>query len=212
MRPEDTLSPEELAAMRDDDGDTLAPADEPQPLVYQADAPGDLHERSAALSEAEAELKRAFRSGEMEFDEFESQRDELLRQREAMTIARAKAEISQEMAWQGAQRQWQGAINRFMDATADEVDYRGDARMAADLDAFVRELGADPRHSSKPMGWFLQEAHRRVLALHLDAGTDDRERGAAGFDPDRVLALNGADFEDAIARMTPDQRERFARG
>ena len=53
---------------------------------------------------------------------------------------------------------------------------------------------------------------QRVLALHLDAGTDDRERGAAGFDPDRVMALDGADFEAAIARMTPDQRERFARG
>ena len=50
-----------------------------------------------------------------------------------------------------------------------------------------------------------------MLALHDDdAGVGAAQ--AAGFDPDRLLDLDGDDFEAAIARMTPDQRERFARG
>ncbi|GAA6119564.1 hypothetical protein Acidovoranil_16670 [Acidovorax sp. FG27] len=47
------------------------------------------------------------------------------------------------------------------------VDYTKDTAKQADLDAFVRALAAAPGNESKPSRWFLEEAHKRVVALHV---------------------------------------------
>ena len=91
--------------------------------------------RTAALADAEAELKRAFRSGELEFDDFEEQRAQLLREREGLTIARAKAEIASEMQAQTAETQWRTTVERFPDTSAAALDYRKDSE--AEWEALV---------------------------------------------------------------------------
>lgn len=135
---------------------------------YEAPLPADYDTKVQELAEREAELKRKFRSGEMEFDDFETQRAELLTERESLTIARTKAEISQEMTAQSAQQAWQNTVNEFLDKAMKEgaVDYRKDSEKMDDLDQFVKTLAAKESNSDKPMSWFLQEAHRRVQALH----------------------------------------------
>jgi hypothetical protein len=216
---------------------------------YDAALPADYEAKVSELTQREAELKRAFRAGELEFDDFETQRDELLRDREALTIARAKAEISQEMQQQTAAQQWRTTIDRFMDGAKAAIDYRADTAKAGDLDAFVRHLGQQEANADKPMEWFLVEAHKRVLALHgmpqaqVASGTpaapaqptavaeatarrrppvsavpatlaqvpgSDGPGDVAGEFAD-VLALDGMEYETAIARMTPAQREKFLR-
>jgi len=217
---DDFMTPAEREAMLDDAdraalariaGDDGAADPAPTP-VYEAAAPADLDRRTAALADAESELKRAFRSGELEFDDFEEQRAQLLREREGLTIARAKVEIASEMQAQTAERQWRGAVDKFLDRVTDDIDYRRDPGAMRDLDTLVKDLAGRPENAQRPMTWFLQEAHRRVLAMHDDTVTSATGAQAGGFDPDRILELDGADFEAAIARMTPDQRERFARG
>ena len=49
------------------------------PTGYQAALPADYDDKVKAVADREAELKRAFRAGELEFDEFETRRDELQR-------------------------------------------------------------------------------------------------------------------------------------
>jgi hypothetical protein len=218
VQPEDLLTPAERDALLDDDDRAAlariaaeSPQADPDPAPsYQAALPADFDARAAHVANRTAELQRAFREGELEFDDFELQRDELLREREALTVARTKAEIAHEMQAQGAERQWRTTVDKFLTKAAGDLDYRRDAGAMRDLDALVKDLAGRPENAHRPMEWFLAEAHRRVLALH----DDDAGAGAAqagGFDPDRVLDLDGADFEAAIARMTPDQRERFAR-
>jgi hypothetical protein len=135
---------------------------------YDAPLPADYDTKVQELADREAELKRKFRSGEMEFDDFEAQRAEVLSERETLTIARTKAEISQEMTAQSAQQAWQNTVESFLDKAAKDggLDYRKDSEKMEDLDQFVKTLAAKATNSDKPMEWFLQEAHRRVQALH----------------------------------------------
>jgi hypothetical protein len=152
-----------------DAADATAPAPARQSTTrYEAPLPADYDTKVQELAEREAELKRKFRSGEMEFDDFETQRAELLTERESLTIARTKAEISQEMTAQSAQQAWQNTVESFMDKAAKDgtIDYRKDGEKLEDLDQFVKTLAAKATNADKPMEWFLQEAHRRVQALH----------------------------------------------
>ena len=178
-------------------------------------------------------------------------------ERELLTIARTKAEISQEMNAQTAEQLWTHAVNQFMDSTArlseaaGGIDYRKDTEKWSDLDGFVRSLAARNEYAHQSMDWFLEEAHKRVLALHgmSAAKTSDAESSAeakpalkamdrkpvdrkppldiapktlamvpGGEGPGDVdgefadvLALEGLAYEQAIARMSPTERERFLR-
>ena len=241
----------------DDDGDVQgadapaasdpAPAAAPTPTTgYQAALPADYDDKVKAVADREAELKRAFRAGELEFDEFETRRDELQREREGLTIARAKAEIASEMQAQTAETQWRTTVERFLDTSAAALDYRKDSEAMADLDGFVKVLAGREANARQPMEWFLAEAHKRVMALRgspaaaaAPAPTPavDRKAEAAAARKPRlddvpatlaqvpgadgpgdiggefadVLSLDGLEYEAAIARMTPVQRDRFAR-
>lgn len=240
----------------DDDGDAQgadapaasdpAPAAAPPPTAgYQAALPADYDDKVKAVADREAELKRAFRAGELEFDEFETRRDELQREREGLTIARAKAEIASEMQAQTAETQWRTTVERFLDTSAAALDYRKDSEAMADLDGFVKVLAGREANARQPMEWFLAEAHKRVMALRGSSAAPasvptpavDRKAEAAAARKPRlddvpatlaqvpgadgpgdiggefadVLSLDGLEYEAAIARMTPAQRERFAR-
>lgn len=176
-----------------DDAPTNADAPAPAPTRqaanrYDAPLPADYDTKVQELAEREGELKRKFRSGEMEFDDFEAQRSELMAEREGLTIARTKAEISQEMTAQSAQQAWQSTVDSFLSKTAQDsgLDYRKDAEKMDDLDQFVKTLAAKSTNADKPMEWFLQEAHRRVQALHgmsAPAPTPRADTGAANNKP-----------------------------
>lgn len=215
---------------------------------YEAPLPADFDAKVQDLAGREAELKRAFRAGEIEFDDFEAKRDELLREREGLTIARTKAEIASEMTAQTAEQQWRSTVDAFLTASAKAMDYRANAEAMGDLDAFVKMLAGKDANADKPMEWFLAEAHKRVMALHggnaatapapapAPAPAATKAQAAAARKPDpttapatlaqvpggdgpgdvtgefgEVLSLDGMEYEAAIARMTPAQRERFAR-
>lgn len=139
---------------------------------YSAQLPADFNDRLAALDTRAAELKQKFRDGEIEFDDFDAQREELFRERSELNSLRTKAEISEEMRSQSAEHQWGQAVNGFIDWASKlpedggRIDYSKDSEKAADLDSFVKTLAANPANESKDMRWFLEQAHKRVLALH----------------------------------------------
>ncbi len=238
--------------------DTGPPQPRTQPIPrYDSKLPEDFDAQVKSLSDKEAELKRQFKAGEIEFDDFDVARAALQSERELLTIARTKAEISQEMNAQTAEQLWTHAVNQFMDSTArlseaaGGVDYRKDTEKWSDLDGFVRSLAARNEYAHQSMDWFLEEAHKRVLALHgmsaaktsasessseskpalkaMDRKPIDRKppldiapktlamvpggEGPGDVDGEfaDVLALEGLAYEQAIARMSPTERERFLR-
>lgn len=209
---------------------------------YEAQLPQDYDQQIAALKARDAELRQRFKDGDIDIDERDAGLAELAEQRERLLVLRAKAEISQEMTQQTAAQQWQATINSFVAKAArdDGVDYRRDAALANDWDQFVRVLAAKPEHADKSMEWFLAEAHKRVMALHgvakpapKDPVADAKAKrkppvdaapttlaqvpgsdgpGDVSDEFSDVLALDGLEFEEAIARMSPAQREKFMRG
>ncbi len=136
--------------------------------MYKAELPADFTEQVTALSEREVELKRQFSAGEIELEQFTNDIAALSHDREALNSLKIKAEISQEMNAQQAQAAWVATVNRNIDAFAktDGIDYRSDDAKSGDLDNFVKMLAQNPANEKQSMDWFIQEAHKRVMALH----------------------------------------------
>ncbi|PVY67213.1 hypothetical protein C8E08_4648 [Paracidovorax citrulli] len=115
------------------------------------------------------------------------------------------------------------------------MDYAKDHAKAADLDMFLKVLAAAPENAAKPYHWFLEEGHRRVVALHgiatakpaavapatrkPDASavvTNLADLPGGGGDADPVGdefaeldKLTGLDYERELGRLSSEKRERY---
>jgi hypothetical protein len=139
--------------------------DEPESLVVPL--PADFEAQLAANAAALKELRAKNRSGEIDAEEYDEQFDKLDEQRQALRQMRSDHEASVRAENTRAQTEWRRTIRtQFKAAKDDGIDYEADADKREDLDNFVKALGARKEHADKSMSWFLQEAHRRVMALH----------------------------------------------
>lgn len=167
-----------------------------KPVTYKADLPADFADKKADVERRSAELREKFKAGEIELDDYEAQQEQIRQERDGLRTLELKAEISKEMNQQTIEQQWHAAIDRQIAAAAKPehggIDYRTDTEKMNDLDGFVRQLGARAENADKSMDWFLQEAHRRVLALH-GISTQKPPASAPAADP----------VKDAVSRRTP---------
>lgn len=224
-----------------DAGEEEKPAAKEVP--YAAPLPSDYDDQIKAIKDEDAALRQKFKDGEIDIDERDAGLAALSEKRESLVILRAKAEIAQEMTQQSAQRQWETTVATFLSGAAKEeggFDYRKDDGKRADLDQFLKILADKPENADKSMDWFLQEAHKRVKALHGVAPVPKRETVADAVakrkapvsavpknlsqvpgsdgpgDVDGEFAdierLEGLEYEAAIAKLTPAQREKFLKG
>jgi hypothetical protein len=176
---------------------------------------------------------------EAERERVSEQLDAMRRAEVKAEIAREMSNQSTEAQWANAiQAQFQAAKQPEGGA----IDYAVDEDKRNDLDTFVRALGAKPENADKPMNWFLSEAHKRVLALHDIKPTGKAAApapapaapnrkpplaavkpsltnvpgadgpGDVGDEFDRLDALEGLEYEAAIARLSPSQREKYLAG
>jgi hypothetical protein len=237
----------EGAKPADDDGATEEVA-EPEPIAkqaapYTAPLPSDYDDQIKAIKDEDAALRQKFKDGEIDIDERDAGLAALSEKRESLVIQRAKAEIAQEMTQQSAQRQWETTVATFLSGAAKEeggFDYRKDDGKRADLDQFLKILADKPENADKSMDWFLQEAHKRVKALHGVAPAPKRETveeavakrrapvsampknlsqvpgsdGPGDVDGEfaDIESLEGLEYEAALARLTPAQKEKFLKG
>lgn len=210
------------------------------PSGYRVDLPPDYDEQVQANKAAMAEVRRRFNDGDLDHGQMEGELDRLQDERDALRDVRTRATVSAEMREQSAQAAWHQTIAAFVDEAARNpalgiVDYHTDRARQADLDAFVRALGAAPGNEDKPMRWFLEEGHRRVVALHGIATTrkpaDVQRRpdasgvvtnladvpgGAGDADPvsdefAELDKLTGLDYERALGRLSEDKRAQYLR-
>lgn len=214
---------------------------QPAASYQAAVLPADFQEQISATHTAQSDLLQRFQEGDLEVSEYVAELSKITEQRDALMAAKIKAEISHEMEEQASAREWQQSVHRFLDrvAKSEQVDYRTDAARARDLDTFVKVLANDPENAQQSSEWFLQEAHKLVNARRggtVTATKDDPRPRPAPRKPDlkavpktlahvpgsdgpgdvsdefgNVDALDGLDLESAIARMTPAQREKYAR-
>ncbi len=173
---------------------------------------------------------------EAQRDTLLGKRDDL---QKAVIKAEISQEMRQQDAQQAWQSAIERTFNNAAKPDGGGIDYRKDTAKAADLDLFVRRLGEDPANADKDMDWFLSEGHRRVLALHGISKTaaaappppppsrkppvgsvpatlaqvpgSDGPGDVAGEFSD-LDALEGEALEDALARLSPGQLEKYQRG
>jgi len=171
-----------------------------------------------------------------ELSKITEQRDALVASRIKAEISQEMAEQASAREWQQAVHRF---IDRV--AKDEQVDYRTNAARARDLDTFVKVLANDPENAQQSSEWFLQEAHklvnarRGVVTVRKDGPPQPTERpaprkpdlkavpktlahvpgsdgpGDVSDEFGNVDALEGLNLELAIARMTPAQREKYAR-
>lgn len=246
---EDADEGESSDAGADATGENEAPVEDRQDEkfspTYRAQLPSDYDAQLNDLKHEFSALAEKFKQGDIDFEEYQAATDQLADRRDALTSLRTKAEISREMQEQSAEQEWQWTIRRFVAKTAREekIDYQSDEAKRNDLDAFVKVLAANPANAKKDGDWFLNEAHRRVKALHgiaetpaqkssppskPDAPVSRRPRleavpktlasvpgsdgpGDIGDEFADIDKLDGVALERAIARMSPQQREKYAR-
>lgn len=223
----------------------------PPPPAYKAALPDDFEQRKTANDGKEADAWAKFKKGEIDNEALQAELAAVNTERAALTKLETKAEISKEMTQQTAEQAWNSAVVTLFDsAKAPErggIDYTKDTAKSADLDTFVRALANDPKNADRSMQWFLDEGHKRVLALHgiTPRGAAPapqaapaapaqapaaRKPNTAALPPSLAQVpgsdgpgdvggefvdidkLTGLELEDAIKRMTPAQKERYARG
>lgn len=204
---------------------------------YKAELPADFADQVAALNNDMAELANQLRAGEIEFDEYNEKQGELLAKRDELNAVKLKADIAADMGAQNVEQEWEFTVKRFVRATAksEGIDYSKDAAKQKDLDLFVKALASEESNANQPMDWFLAEAHKRVKALHgiaeaksevpakpnrkapLEAIPKTLAQVPGGDGPGDVAdefsnldGLEGLALEDALAKMSPAQRERYA--
>jgi hypothetical protein len=207
--------------------------------IYQSALPDDYAAKVEVLIDKQSDAWQRFDAGEIDRNALQQELAVIERERQDLNTARIKAEISQEMSAQTAEQQWKETISSFMVQTAKEIDYGKDAAKQNDLDQFVKVLAANPANDDKTMEWFLNEGHKRVMALHGVAAPAPNPKDAldqakrlripntstmptslaqvpGGEGPGDVSgefasmdSLEGYELENAIARLTPAQRERY---
>lgn len=217
------------------DDDALDDNGEADAASYQAQLPDGYNDKLKALDDGEAELSRKFRAGEIEADDFLTETKRLSSERTALDRAATKAEIAREMAEQNSAQTWQRKVRALMrDAKADDgIDYERPLLGAA-LDKAIKDLAAKDEHADKSMSWFLKEAHKQVkseLGIEKRTKSDDPQKtrkldtsklpaslanvpgsdgpGDVGDEFADIDKLDGLAYEQALARMTAGQRERY---
>lgn len=206
---------------------------------YQAQVPADIDAKLGSVDAEIDALTAQFKAGEIDFDEHQAQTRALESTRRELSNARVKAEISQEMNVQAANQEWQFTIKSFFKATAKDggTDYLKDAAKYNDLDSFVKVLANNPEHEGRDQEWFLQEAHKRVNALHGVAQVQSKTPiqdaknarkvslenapktlsqvpgsdgpGDIADEFASIDALSGDKLEQAIAKMSQSQRDKY---
>lgn len=212
--------------------------DVPAPARYDDQLPSDYDDKIAALKARDAELRQRFKDGDIDIDERDAGLAEIAAEREQLLIQKAAAETLARINEQNQRQAQADYERRFVERVkADGIDYT-QRRNINLFNTLLAELQEE--HGDKGRDWLWNEAHKAVMrarGILRQASADPVTEAARSRKPpvdaapktlaqvpgsdgpgdvsdefSDVLALDGLEFEEAIARMSPAQRERFLRG
>lgn len=204
---------------------------------YQASLPDDFADQVKAVDDEFKGLVREFKEGNLEVEDYESRMADIYQRRDTLTQAKITADVFLQLNAQNEQQSRAWTADQFAAKVKSEIDYQSDPEKVADFAAFAQKIESSPANANKPFEWVLQEAHKRVKVLYdipVAAPTQKtlQEVKASRKPPVSVpqtLAnvpgadgpgdvsgefvdldgMDGMDYETAIAKMTPAQRERY---
>jgi len=213
-----------------------------QPVVprYEAQLPQDYDQQIAALKAHDAELRQRFRDGDIDIDERDAGLAEIAAKREQLLIQKATAETLARINEQNQRQAQADYERRFVERVkADGIDYTQQRNINL-FNTLLAELQEE--HGDKGRDWLWNEAHKAVLrargvqlsrAASQDPVADAKAKrkppvdaapttlaqvpgsdgpGDVSSEFADIEALDGWELEEAIAKMSPTQRERFLRG
>lgn len=221
---------------------------EPEPELAQVEVPAlnlsflnaDHETALAALDTAKAEQFQALMDGDLTAAEYAKIEAQYMRDRDALREEKVE------------KAEWFTEVHGFQAKAlqADGVDYFNDKEKIQSLDDWTKRLADKPENAGKPGSWFLEQAHRKVLAeFDLTPGTapkTDEKAGKTVADGKKVAntqrrapklddipptlgglpvaagndagdagefahldTLSGMAYEQALARMSPEQKSRY---
>lgn len=209
-----------------------APEFTPQIIVPQVEG---YDEKIAAFKGQKSELRAKLNSGDIDLDQYEEQKDVVLAQERALELAKRDADNAANHNKQVGEARWLWEQERFF---ADEANARyKDKYVSAALNAAVIDLASDAANNGKTGEWFLKEADKIVRERFVSAAKPepDEKKPGASHKPDLRLIpptlgglpaaeiaqtgsvdefahidrLQGVAYEEAVARLSPAERERF---
>jgi hypothetical protein len=149
-----------------------------------------------------------YNDGDMTADEYEAIEDRVGEQLRDLHHQQRTHESDIKRANQTAAQEWEWECKRFMRNTkADEgIDYGTDKKLGAELDRQVKAIASDPENADKSGEWFLNEAHRRVKAIHgvgkAAASTAGKEGKGKQPTPAEIAAARKPD----LSKVAPSVR------
>jgi hypothetical protein len=222
----------------------VVPAAKAAPAPEALKLPEGYEGQVTDLATKTKELRQLFKDGEIDIDDFDERNAALVDERVKLNSIQARVTDSQEQVTQGAKANWDSAVSHLFTSVAQAggTDYATNTERRDDLDGFLKSLSNNVANQSKSMAWFLEEAHKRVNALHgvtapapapavkpksaaelrtpplasapknLSQVAGGEAANDIGGEFEQIDALDGEDLEAAIAKLSTSAREKFARG
>lgn len=208
---------------------------------FQVEGVEDYDGRVTALNSEQEELDKKYQEGDIDWEEYrDAQRknDAALRE---LDQARLKAEMAAEYNQQMAMQQWQAAQETFFESSPERKALRDDPNIASAYDAALKRLASDDENEGKSYSWFLREAERqtkesfaRLMGLDPekpkgkpkakgkakkgvppnlgDLPAAEQPEASSGGEFAHLDKLDGMALEQALAKLSPDQQERYLKG
>jgi len=237
--PDEETVDEEIKAGADDP----SPADDPKDDVeedvaitpkeftpeYKVDAPEDLTDQLAAVSDKITALDEQLEDGDIDLTDYRKQMREHSQSREELIALKTKQEISSEMNQQSAEQRWEWEQDLFMSEKTSEI-YKTEPAMHAALDATIKTVGSEEGWREKTGLDVLREADRRVKSLmgvkppklesvpapepkpqipQTLSNIPSADTNIEGGEFDFIDKLDGMEQEAAIAKLSAEQYDRY---
>lgn len=224
--PEEVTAEAEQAPVED------AAQSEQAPTVYQADVPADYKAQRAELLKEKAGLMKKLMDGEMDADEFAANEARVSDALEDLTAQRIRAETLQEANVQSQAQYQRKEIQKLIAKSKAEVDYAADAKAQKQFDMALQAVASDADNAGLDYAEILAQAHKVVLALRgvtskgqaVEQAIKSRipdvkvpvtlrsiptaaTPNANGNMLDQIGRLSGQAYQDAFAKLSPNQRK-----
>jgi hypothetical protein len=177
------------------------------PAMHVEDTRGVPQALETLQQERQALMSR-YRDGDITVEDLLTEQESL---NERMTDLRMRASQAEFAAHQNEnvrQSLWGRAQDQFF---ADHDEYRRSPALWGALDGAVKAIAREPANANRSGRSILAEAHRVVKQFRADQGTDapydEAPQGAA--DLASLDELTGLEYEEALARLSPEEQTRY---
>lgn len=204
----------------------------PTQAVYAVE---DFDNKMAELKTAKSALREQLNNGDIDLDQYEAKKDEISDQETSLRIKQATAENAAKQNAHIDSERWKWEQEQFFSAKTNAI-YTDKIVMAA-LNAAVIDLANDPKNANQKGMFFLNEADKLVRERFNMGQPKQEKQVTQNRKPDlskipKTLSnlpsadteqsnegefshldkLSGMDLERAVAKLNPDQVERYLRG